>query len=493
MPTGRKFAAKFRDATAREAYLTWSAGQMFIYNESVLEQRLFDSLSRLVAETERHKQPVRKECRIERPKPDQKYAHFIDKAERPWLSQVPSAILGIGAFRFCQASRRAAAGLAARPKLRAIKDADRHLLLTRDYFTIEPSARSGWHELRFGSARIPGGTILFKAHREFIVPAMVSVTLTSKALFVSMSYKEAEEERFPETEKEMIDRLRQYSEEELIACGNGIDRGVVRPVQTSNDPEPYALTKDQLERIRRKERQRKHYQKRMARCEKGSRNRAKMRRKVSRTFDYRKNVINDFAHQTSHALVADAKVQFFVLENLRVKNMTRRPHPKYDDSGKALPNGARAKAGLNRAILSSGWRKTEEYLKYKAVKAGKLVVKVDPAYTSQRCPKCGRVERKNRPTQSVFRCVSCGFESANADYVAAGNILMAGVKMIREGKLEPKKVKATLRGKPARATTKKLGPGRADVMPVEPERCPGTPGCQTRHEAGSPSIEGSGH
>ena len=55
MLTGRKFAAKFRDATAREAYLTWSAGQMFIYNESVLEQRFFDSLSRLVAETERHK------------------------------------------------------------------------------------------------------------------------------------------------------------------------------------------------------------------------------------------------------------------------------------------------------------------------------------------------------------------------------------------------------------------------------------------------------
>ena len=267
------------------------------------------------------------------------------------------------------------------------------------------------------------------------------------------------------------------------------DDGVVRPVQTSNEPEPYALTKDQLERIRRKERQRKHYQKRMARCEKGSRNRAKMRRKVARTFDYRKNVINDFAHQTSHALVSDDKVQFFVLEDLRVKNMTKKPEPKYDDNAKALPNGARAKAGLNRAILSSGWGKTEEYLKYKAKKAGKLVIKVEPAYTSQRCPKCGRVERKNRPSQSVFRCVSCGFESANADYVAAGNILMAGVELIREGRLEPKKVKATLRGKPAKATNVKLGPGWADVMPVEPERCLGKLGCRTRCEAGSPSFQ----
>ena len=45
---------------------------------------------------------------------------------------------------------------------------------------------------------------------------------------------------------------------------------------------------------------------------------------------------------------------------------------------------------------------------------------------------------------------------------------MAGVELIREGRLEPKKAKATLREKPAKATNIKLGPGWADVMPVEP-------------------------
>lgn len=98
MLTGRKFAARFKNSSEREAYLTWSAGQMFIYNECVLEQRFFDSLSRLIAETERHKQPIRNECRVARPKPDQKYAHFVDKSQKPWLSQVPSAILCIGAW-----------------------------------------------------------------------------------------------------------------------------------------------------------------------------------------------------------------------------------------------------------------------------------------------------------------------------------------------------------------------------------------------------------
>ena len=66
MLTGRKFAARFKNSSAREAYLTWSAGQMFIYNECVQEQRFFDSLSRLIAETERHKQPIRNECRVAR-------------------------------------------------------------------------------------------------------------------------------------------------------------------------------------------------------------------------------------------------------------------------------------------------------------------------------------------------------------------------------------------------------------------------------------------
>ena len=100
MLTGRKFAARFKNSSAREAYLTWSAGQMFIYNECVLEQRFFDSLSRLIAETERHKLPIRNECRIARPKPDQKYAHLVDKAQRPWLSQAPLGNFGHRCFSF---------------------------------------------------------------------------------------------------------------------------------------------------------------------------------------------------------------------------------------------------------------------------------------------------------------------------------------------------------------------------------------------------------
>ena len=39
MLTGRKFAARFKNSSAREAYLTWSAGQMFIYTTNAFWSR----------------------------------------------------------------------------------------------------------------------------------------------------------------------------------------------------------------------------------------------------------------------------------------------------------------------------------------------------------------------------------------------------------------------------------------------------------------------
>jgi transposase len=78
----------------------------------------------------------------------------------------------------------------------------------------------------------------------------------------------------------------------------------------------------------------------------------------------------------------------------------------------------RQKAGLNRAILASGWGMFAARLEHKA--AGRLE-KLAPAFTSWRCSECGTVARKARERQAVFRCRSCGY-SANADLNAAQNI-----------------------------------------------------------------------
>ena len=87
--------------------------------------------------------------------------------------------------------------------------------------------------------------------------------------------------------------------------------------------------------------------------------------------------------------------------------------------------GRRAKAKLNRAILSKAWGEIRRQLHYKSERAGIAFQVVNPAYTSQQCRKCGHTERKNRPTQAVFRCMACG-HTDNADTNAAMNIRAAG-------------------------------------------------------------------
>ena len=59
--TGRRFSARFFDNACRLAFFTWSAGQMFVYNQKVQEQNYYNNLCRLIDETKRHCQPIRPE------------------------------------------------------------------------------------------------------------------------------------------------------------------------------------------------------------------------------------------------------------------------------------------------------------------------------------------------------------------------------------------------------------------------------------------------
>ncbi|GAA4508389.1 RNA-guided endonuclease TnpB family protein [Actinoallomurus oryzae] len=62
-----------------------------------------------------------------------------------------------------------------------------------------------------------------------------------------------------------------------------------------------------------------------------------------------------------------------------------------------------------------------EFIAYKARRAGVPFIEVDPAYTSQRCPRCGHTERGNRPTRDHFCCRRCGL-AGPADHVAGVNV-----------------------------------------------------------------------
>lgn len=54
-------------------------------------------------------------------------------------------------------------------------------------------------------------------------------------------------------------------------------------------------------------------------------------------------------------------------EGLTIKNMVRKPKARQDKEGKYMPNGASAKAGLNKSILDAGWGRFFLSLKYKSI------------------------------------------------------------------------------------------------------------------------------
>ncbi len=95
-------------------------------------------------------------------------------------------------------------------------------------------------------------------------------------------------------------------------------------------------------------------------------------------------------------------------KTLKVSNMARRNKPKQDEHGNFLPNGQSAKSGLNKSFADAGIAGfLNQILPYKAERAGRLVVKVNPAGTSQHCAIC-----LNRVTKELgdrwHECPHCG-------------------------------------------------------------------------------------
>ena len=72
----------------------------------------------------------------------------------------------------------------------------------------------------------------------------------------------------------------------------------------------------------------------------------------------------------------------------------------------------------------------EQKLTYKALRNHQLVEKVNPAYTSQTCPKCGHTEKANRDKRRhLFCCKNCGYKS-NDDRIGAMNLYRMGINLL---------------------------------------------------------------
>jgi putative transposase len=167
-------------------------------------------------------------------------------------------------------------------------------------------------------------------------------------------------------------------------------------------------------------------QRRLHRARRGGKNRAAKRETVAARHRKIAHQRKDFHHKQARELVA--RYELIVVEDLKIANMLRRakPVPDPDNPGIFLPNGARAKTGLNRSISDAGWGQFVSILRAKAEEAGRAWIEVDPRHTSDGCERCGHAARDNRVTQAEFACQRCG-QAAAADEHAARNILRAGL------------------------------------------------------------------
>ncbi len=176
-----------------------------------------------------------------------------------------------------------------------------------------------------------------------------------------------------------------------------IDRGVTNVIGDSDGRlvENPRFLKKQARRLA-------HAQRVVARRKKGSNNQKKAKARVARLHRKVRRQRDHFLHvESSRYAKSHGTV---IVEALKVKQMTRSAKGTIEAPGRNV----RQKAGLNLAILDSGWGKLKRYLGYKLAWSGGRLVEVPAAYSSQTCAVCGHVAADNRPSQAVFLCVACG-------------------------------------------------------------------------------------
>jgi putative transposase len=143
---------------------------------------------------------------------------------------------------------------------------------------------------------------------------------------------------------------------------------------------------------------------RLSKEAKGTPERSRRRKPVARIHERIAFRRLDFAHQTAHKIVN--RFGFLAVEDLEVNRMV---HNRC----------------LAKSISDAAWSLFFTLLVSKAECAGRTVVKVNPAYTSQDCAQCGR--RQKMPlAEREFRCPCCR-TVVDRDHNAALNILRIGL------------------------------------------------------------------
>ena len=142
---------------------------------------------------------------------------------------------------------------------------------------------------------------------------------------------------------------------------------------------------------------------------KGSPERKKAKKVVARVYERITNRRNNFCHQETRKLIN--RFGIICIEDLSINKMRE--------------NNFRS---INRSIGDVAWGQFAQYLDYKAVSADRQLIRVNPAYTSQTCSRCGYRQVK-KLSERIHHCSSCGL-GLDRDLNASINILALGLKSI---------------------------------------------------------------
>lgn len=272
-----------------------------------------------------------------------------------------------------------------------------------DSFTYPQSGFSLTTDNRVCLSKI--GTIKVKMHREQI-GIMKTCTIKREGTHWYVVFT-------CEVEQELV-----YHPSEKVV---GIDLGLLH-FGTLSD----GSTIENPRYLRASEQKLKKLQEALSGKKRGSKRRRKAAQRVGNHHRHIRNQRRDFHHKEARKLVNSYGM--IVFEELQPANMSKRPKPKQDEAtGAYLPNGASAKAGLNKSILDAGWGQFQQIVVNKAEWASSRVLFVSPQYSSQMCSSCGAIQKKELSER--WHSCSCGC-SLDRDHNAAINIKRAGLLLL---------------------------------------------------------------
>lgn len=168
-------------------------------------------------------------------------------------------------------------------------------------------------------------------------------------------------------------------------------------------------------------------QQRLAKKEKGSKNREKARLKVARIHAKIADRRRDSLHKITTRLVREN--QTIIIEDLNARGMSASAKGTVEKPGRNV----RQKAGLNKSNLDSSYGMFREMLEYKCDWYGRELVKIDRFYPSSKtCSACGKINSSLVLKDRSWECSECG-ATHDRDVNAARNIEAVGLAVLACG------------------------------------------------------------